>query len=195
MFTSLVKPSLRLIAVLSVITGLVYPAVVYVLAQAIYPNETHGSLLRVGSTVVGSRLIGQSFSSPANFWGRPSATTPMPDNPLASGGSNLGPMNPALMDAVRARIQALGAADKSATGPVPQDLVTASGSGLDPEISVAAAHFQAQRVAAARNMSIDDVNRLIAQYTTAPDWGLFGEARVNVLELNLALNKRARTSQ
>ncbi len=181
------RPLLIVFAALTVLTGLAYPLVVTGAAQAIFPVQAHGSLVLRDGTPVGSILIGQNFSGPENFWGRPSATGPMPYNAAASGGSNLGPLNPALVDAVQGRIAALRAADPGNTAPVPVDLVTASASGLDPHISPAAAHYQAARVARARKLPEDQVQALVTQHTEAPLWGFLGEARVNVLELNLAL--------
>jgi K+-transporting ATPase ATPase C chain len=145
-------------------------------------------VLRDGAAV-GSSLIGQNFSDPAHFWGRPSATTPMPNNAASSGGANLGPLNPALVDAVKARVEALYAADPSQTAPVPVDLVTTSASGLDPDISPAAARYQAGRIARARRVPPQRIDQLIESHTVRPLWGLLGEARVNVLALNLALDQ------
>jgi K+-transporting ATPase ATPase C chain len=189
---SLLRPALVLFALLSLITGILYPAVVFGIAQGLFPEQANGSLIRRGNTVVGSALIGQSFSGPDVFWSRPSATGPQPNNALASSGSNLGPRNPALAEAAKGRIEAVRAAHPDQTGPVPLDLVTASASGLDPHISPAAAQYQAQRVATARKLPLAEVQRLIAVHTEAPDWGLFGEPRVNVLRLNLALADAAK---
>jgi potassium-transporting ATPase KdpC subunit len=183
-----VRPALVLFVLLSVLTGLVYPFVVTVVAQALFPSQSAGSLRVRDGHAVGSTLIGQSFSDPRHFWGRPSATTPQPYNGTASTGSNLGPLNPALPEAVRARIAALRAADPGNRAPVPVDLVTASGSGLDPHISVAAADYQAARVARARALPEERVRALIAAHTEGRLFGLIGEPRVNVLELNLALD-------
>jgi potassium-transporting ATPase KdpC subunit len=183
-----VRPALTLFVLLSVLTGIVYPLVVTLLARAMFPQRAAGSLIERHGVTVGSRLIGQSFSDPGHFWGRPSATTPQPYNGLGSGGSNLGPTNPALIDAVKARIAALHAADPGNTGPVPVDLVTASGSGLDPDISVAAADYQAARVAHARGLPVERVRALIAAHTEGRLLGVLGEPRVNVLELNLAVD-------
>lgn len=185
---SMIRPALVLFGVLTVITGLAYPLAVTGAAQALFPAQAHGSLLLRDGKLVGSALIGQNFVSPENFWGRPSATGPMPYNAAASSGSNLGPLNPALMDAVKGRIDALRAADPGNTAPVPVDLVTASASGLDPHISPAAAHYQIARVARARKLPEAQVQALVAQHTQAPWLGLLGEAQVNVLELNLALS-------
>ncbi len=187
MFNTLLRPALVLLACLSALTGLLYPAAVTGAAQALFPWQAQGSLLERGGQAVGSALIGQPFSDPRNFWSRPSATAPMPYNGAASGGSNLGPLNPALTDAVQARVQALREADPGNTAPVPVDLVTASASGLDPHISPAAARYQAARVARLRGLPEATVQTLIDKNTEAPLWGLLGEPRVNVLALNLAL--------
>ncbi|MNK81584.1 Potassium-transporting ATPase C chain [compost metagenome] len=185
---SIVRPALVLFALLSAFTGLLYPAAVTGAAQALFPAQAAGSLVMRDGKPVGSALIGQNFSDPKHFWGRPSATAPQPYNASASGGSNQGPLNPALADAVKARVEALRAADPGNTAPVPVDLVTASASGLDPDISPAAAHYQAARVARERGMAPDQVNALIVQNTQKPLWGVLGESRVNVLALNLALD-------
>ena len=189
------RPALVLMLALSVLTGIVYPLVVTGIGHAGLSSAADGSLIDKGGTLVGSRLIGQPFSDPAHFWSRPSATSPQPDNASASGGSNLGPSNPALVDAVKARVDALKAADQAAgianEAAVPVDLVTASGSGLDPHISPAAASYQAARVAKTSGLSLDRVQALVAAHTEGPQWGLFGMPRVNVLELNLALDAEA----
>lgn len=185
---SIVRPALVLFALLSAFTGLLYPAAVTGAAQALFPAQAAGSLVMRDGKPVGSALIGQNFSDPKHFWGRPSATAPQPYNASASGGSNQGPLNPALADAVKARVEALRAADPGNTAPVPVDLVTASASGLDPDISPAAAHYQAARVARERGVPIDQVNALIAKNAQPPLWGVLGESRVNVLALNLALD-------
>ena len=182
-----VRPALSLFVLLTVLTGLIYPIVVTGMAQVLFPWRANGSLLAVDGRLVGSALIGQNFTSPGDFWGRPSATSPYPDNAQASSGSNLGPTNPALIDAVKARIAALHAADLDNHAPIPVDLVTASGSGLDPQISLAAAYYQAGRVARARRLPLAEVKALIAKEGHRPWLGLFGTPRVNVLELNLAL--------
>jgi potassium-transporting ATPase KdpC subunit len=182
------RPALVLFVLLGVLTGVLYPLLVTVLARAMFPQQAAGSLIRRNGMTVGSRLIGQSFSDPGHFWGRPSATTPQPYNSLASGGSNLGPLNPALIDAIRARLAALHAADPGNTAAVPVDLVTASASGLDPDISVAAAQYQAARVARARGLPVQRVQALIAVHTEGRLLGVLGEPRVNVLELNLAVD-------
>lgn len=185
---SILRPALTLVIVLTVLTGIVYPVVVTGVAHVIFPAEADGSLIVVGGRTVGSRLIGQPFSEPKYFWGRPSATLPQPDNALASGGSNLGPLNPALINAVEGRIAALHAADPDNSAPVPADLVTASGSGLDPDISLAAAYYQAGRVARARGLAPSRVRALIAAHAKRSLLGVIGSPRVNVLELNLALD-------
>lgn len=181
------RPAVVMIVALSLITGVAYPLAVTGIARLAFPSQAHGSLIVRGGRVVGSRLVGQAFDDPRFFWGRPSATGPVPYNAAASSGSNLGPSNPALAEAVRARIEALRAADSTATGPVPVDLVTASGSGLDPHISPAAAEYQVARVARARGLSEDDVRALVRAHTEGRAFGLLGEPRVNVLLLNLAL--------
>ncbi|MDM0026033.1 potassium-transporting ATPase subunit KdpC [Variovorax saccharolyticus] len=186
--TSILRPSLVLFALLSALTGIVYPLAVTGVAQAAFPQQAAGSLIVRDGVTVGSALIGQNFSDPAHFWGRPSATAPMPNNAAASGGANQGPLNPALVEAVKARIDALRAADPGNTVPVPVDLVTTSASGLDPDISPAAAHYQAPRVARLRKLPLETVERLIEAHTEGPLWGLLGEQRVNVLALNLALD-------
>jgi K+-transporting ATPase ATPase C chain len=186
---NLVRPVLVVFALLSALTGLIYPMAVTGAAKAVFPSQAAGSLIVLDGTTVGSKLIGQNFSDPKHFWGRPSATAPQPYNATASGGSNQGPLNPALTDAVKARVEALRAADPGNTAPVPVDLVTASASGLDPDISPAAAQYQAARVARVRGVPIEQVNALIASNTQAPLFGLLGESRVNVLSLNIALDK------
>jgi len=178
---------------LTVITGVVYPLVVTAIAQLVFPHQANGSLIVRNGVVVGSSWIGQEFSDPKYFWGRLSATTP-PYNAGASSGSNLGPTNPALFDAVKARIVALRVADSSATRPVPVDLVTASASGLDPHVSLAAAEYQAPRVARARGLAIEAVRTRITEHTTGRWLGVIGEPVVNVLELNLALDGTAGAS-
>jgi len=182
------RPALVLFVLLSALTGLIYPMAVTGAAKAVFPAQADGSLVVLDGTTVGSKLIGQNFSDPKHFWGRPSATAPQPYNASASGGSNQGPLNPALADAVKARVEALRAADPGNTAPVPVDLVTASASGLDPDISPAAAQYQAARVARVRGMPVEQVDALIARNTEAPMWGLLGESRVNVLALNIALD-------
>jgi potassium-transporting ATPase KdpC subunit len=184
---NILRPALVLFLLLTLVTGLVYPFAVTGVAQALFPDQAAGSLIVRDGKTVGSSLIGQNFSEPQNFWGRPSATGPMPYNASASSGSNQGPLNPALVDAVKGRIDALKAADPGNTAPVPVDLVTASASGLDPHISPAAASYQAARVAKARNIPLGKVQALVEQQTETPLPGFIGEPRVNVLRLNLAL--------
>jgi len=188
---SILRPALVLFAVLTLICGVLYPFAVTGIAQAAFPAAANGSLLEKDGQVVGSSLLGQQFSAPGYFWGRPSATGPMPNNGAGSGGSNQGPLNPALQEAVKGRVAALRAADPGNTAPVPVDLVTASGSGLDPEISLAGARYQAARVARARGLAPQRVNAMIEQHTRLRALGLFGEARVNVLALNLDLDQEA----
>jgi K+-transporting ATPase ATPase C chain len=182
-------PALRMLVALTVLTGIAYPLLVTGIAQLAFPRQANGSLLEAGGKAVGSSSIGQPFSDPKYFWSRPSATSPQPYNAMASSGSNQGPRNPALADAVKDRIKALRDADPDSKGPVPADLVTASGSGLDPEISIAAADFQVHRVAKARSMSEDKVRTLVVANTSGRTFGLLGEPRVNVLALNLALDQ------
>ena len=186
--TKILRPAIVLFAVLSVVTGVAYPLVVTGIAKAVFPAQAAGSLIELQGRTVGSALIGQSFSDPKDFWGRPSATSPMADNASASGGSNLGPLTPALIDAVKGRVAALRAADPGNTLPIPVDLVTASASGLDPHISIAAARYQAARVARERGLGIAQVEALIEQHSEGALLGFIGEPRVNVLALNLALN-------
>ena len=185
---NLLRPALVLLALLSVLTGLVYPLLVTGVGQAVFPRQAAGSLIEQGGVVVGSKLIGQNFSATNHFWGRPSATGPMPYNAASSSGSNQGPLNPALTAAVQERIAALRAADPGNLQPVPADLVTASSSGLDPHISVAAAQYQAARVARERLLSLSQVQSLIEAHTEGRDLAVLGEPRVNVLQLNLALD-------
>lgn len=187
---SLLRPALSLFALLSVLTGLIYPLAVTGIGQLMFGQAANGSVLAVGGRPVGSALIGQSFTAAQHFWGRPSATGPFPYNAAVSSGSNLGPLNPALAEAVKARIEALKAADPGNDNPVPVDLVTASGSGLDPDISLAAAYYQAPRVANARGLPVEQVRALIGQQAARPWLGILGEPRVNVLRLNLALDGR-----
>jgi K+-transporting ATPase ATPase C chain len=186
---AMLRPLCVLFLLLTVVTGLVYPLVCTGLGAVLFPREVSGSLVTVDGRTVGSMLIGQSFQEPKYFWGRLSATAPMPNNGTASGGSNFGPLNPALKDAVKGRIDALRAADPGNPAPVPVDLVTASGSGLDPHISPAAALFQVARVARVRQLDPSKVAALVRSHIEPPQWGLFGEARVNVLMLNLALDR------
>jgi potassium-transporting ATPase KdpC subunit len=185
-------PALRMLVVLSVLTGVIYPYVVTGIARVAFPRAASGSLIVVDGKAVGSELIGQPFDDPKYFWSRPSATSPQPYNAGASSGSNQGPRNPALADAVKDRIKALRDADPDNKALVPVDLVTASGSGLDPEISVAAAEYQLHRVAKARGIAEDKVRALVDQSTSGRTFGVLGEPRVNVLALNLALDRSGR---
>ncbi|SFJ73632.1 potassium-transporting ATPase subunit KdpC [Paraburkholderia megapolitana] len=187
----LFRPLIVIFVVLSAITGLAYPAVMTAIGQGAFHHQVNGSIIEQNGKVVGSSLIGQQFDAPQYFWGRLSATSPMPYNALGSGGSNLGPTNPALNDEVKGRIDALKAAGTDLSKPVPIDLVTSSASGLDPEISPAAADYQIDRVAKARKMNANDVAALVDRYTTGRQFGVLGEPRVNVLELNLALDAAA----
>jgi K+-transporting ATPase ATPase C chain len=186
------RPAAVLLALLTLLTGLLYPLAVTGLAQVIFPVQANGSLIRGGEDgrVLGSTLIGQPFADPRYFWGRPSATMPFPYNAAASAGSNLGPSNPALVEAVQARITALRTVDPDNSLPVPVDLVTASGSGLDPDISVAAALYQAPRVAHVRGLDVEVIRQLVAKHIEGRQLGPLrvGEPRVNVLKLNLALD-------
>ena len=184
----LLRPALSLFVLLSVLTGLAYPLLVTGIAKAAFSEQASGSLILSDGKVVGSRLIGQNFTDPKYFWGRPSATSPMPYNASASSGSNQGPLNPALTDAVKGRIDTLKAADPGNTQPIPADLVNASASGLDPHISPAAADYQITRVAKARRLDPAALKALVGKNTEERQWNLFGEPRVNVLELNMALD-------
>lgn len=186
---TLLRPVLVLFVALTVITGIVYPAAVTAIAQAVFPAQANGSLIEKNGKLIGSALIGQQFDRNDYFWGRLSATTPNPYNAQSSSGSNLGPTHPALADEVKGRHAALHKADPANTAPVPVDLVTSSGSGLDPDISPAAAAYQAPRVARARGLPQAQVDELIARNTTGRQFGLLGEPRVNVLRLNLALDE------
>jgi len=185
---TLLRPALSLFVLLTVITGIAYPLVVTGIAKVVFPEAANGSLIIKNGKPVGSRLIGQNFTDPKYFWGRPSATGPMPYNASASSGSNQGPLNPALVEAVKGRIDALKAADPENARPIPADLVNASASGLDPHISPAAADYQVERVAKARQLDAAVVKTMLAHYTEDRQWSIFGEARVNVLALNLALD-------
>ena len=182
------RPALVLFLLLSALTGLAYPLLVTGVAQLAYADAANGSLVMKDGKAVGSSLIGQAFSNPGHFWSRPSATSPMANNASASGGSNLGPLNPALTDAVKARIDALRAADPGNSAPVPADLVTASASGLDPDISRAAADYQVARVARVRGFAEAQVRALVQRHSEGAWLGFIGEPRVNVLALNLALD-------
>lgn len=186
--TSHLRPALAIFGALTLICGVLYPLAVTGIGSAVFPAQAAGSIVEVDGKAVGSALIGQSFTSPRYFWGRPSATAPMANNAAGSGGSNQGPLNPALTEAVKARIDALRAADPGNTAPVPVDLVTASASGLDPDISVAAARYQVRRIAAARGIDTEHVRVLIEREARGRSFGFFGEPRVNVLALNLALD-------
>ncbi len=179
-----------LFAGLTILVGVIYPYAMTGIGKVAFADKAEGSLVVRNGKVVGSSLIGQAFSSPQYFWSRPSATGPMPNNSVNSSGSNLGPTNPAQIDAVKGRVDALKAADPTNTAKIPVDLVTASGSGLDPEISLAAAYYQVPRIARERKMGIDEVRGIIDQLAEHPVMGVFGEARVNVLALNLALDKK-----
>jgi K+-transporting ATPase ATPase C chain len=188
MFTSFL-PALRMLAVLSVLTGIAYPLLMTGIAQLAFPRAANGSLIVDNGKIVGSSLIGQPSDAPKYFWSRPSATSPQPYNAMASSGSNQGPRNPALAEAVAARVKALTDADPDHRASVPIDLVTASASGLDPHISVAAAEYQTPRVAKARGLPIDKVRSLVSANTEGRTFGILGESRVNVLALNLALDR------
>lgn len=184
----LLRPAISLFLLLSLVTGIAYPLAVTGVAQTLWPDAARGSVLVRSGVPVGSRLIGQNFAEAKHFWGRPSATSPQPYNGTASGGSNLGPLNPALVDAVRSRIAALRASDPDNHQTIPADLVTASASGLDPHISPAAARYQLERVARERDLPLERLDAIIEAYTENRQWGIFGEPRVNVLKLNLALD-------
>jgi K+-transporting ATPase ATPase C chain len=183
------KDALLMLVVLTLLTGVAYPLLVTGIAQLVFPHQANGSLIERDGRLVGSVLIGQPFSDPRYFWSRPSATAPMPYNAGASSGSNQGPLNPALSDAVKSRIEALRAADPDNKALVPVDLVTASASGLDPHISIAAAHYQLARVARARGVAPDVLSRMIDEHTTSRTLRVLGEPVVNVLTLNLALDR------
>ena len=182
------RPALVSLALLTVLTGLVYPVVVTGIAQILFPHQANGSLIVKDGKAVGSALIGQPFDDPKYFWGRPSATAPFPNNAGASTGSNLGPINPELQKQVQGRIEALRTADPGNTAAIPVDLVTTSGSGLDPDISPAAALYQVRRVAKARGLEDAAVRQLVERQIEGRQFGLLGEPRVNVLQLNLALD-------
>ena len=189
---TLIRPALSLFILMTVVTGVLYPLAVTGVAKLAFAEQASGSLIVREGKTVGSALIGQHFSDPGHFWGRPSATGPMPYNGTGSSGSNQGPLNPALVDAVKERIEALKAADPDNKGPVPVDLVTASASGLDPHISVAGARYQAARVARARGLDPAVLQSLIARHTEERLLGVFGEPRINVLALNLALDQTSK---
>ncbi len=188
---SQLRPAIMSFILLSILTGLLYPFAVTGVAQVLFPQQANGSLIYQNGQVVGSKLIGQPFDDPKYFWGRLSATAPFAYNAASSSGSNLGPTNPALIDEVQARVDALKAADPTNTQPIPVDLVTSSGSGLDPHISPAAAAYQVARVARARGLDETVVRQLVIQHTQGRDLDVLGEPRVNVLELNLALDAAA----
>jgi K+-transporting ATPase ATPase C chain len=185
---SQIRPAIVILAIFTLLTGVLYPLVITGIAQLIFPHQANGSLIVKNRQALGSELIGQSFDDPRYFWGRLSATSPYPYNASASTGSNLGPSNPALMEEVKARIAALKAADPTNNSPIPVDLVTSSGSGLDPDISVAAALYQVPRVANARGLSEEVVRSLVNSFTVGRQFGVLGEPRINVLNLNLALD-------
>jgi len=184
-----IYPAIMMTVLSTALFGLIYPLVITGAAQVLFPKQANGSLIVDGGRVAGSTLIGQPFSNPKYFWGRLSATSPFPYNAASSSGSNLGPTNQALLDAVKQRIDDLRKADPGNQAPVPVDLVTASASGLDPHISPAAARYQAARVARVRHLSADTVDRLIQQHTEGRQFGVLGEPRLNVLELNRALDQ------
>ena len=190
MLARLIRPAVSLLILMTFLLGIVYPMLITAISKAAFPRQAAGSLVYRNGALIGSMLIGQSFSDPKYFWGRPSATAPQPDNGLASGGSNLGPLNPALLDQVKANAKALRDADPDNHAPIPVELVTASASGLDPDISPAAAAFQVDRVARARGMPVADLQALVAAHQQNRVLGYIGEPRINVLELNLALDKR-----
>lgn len=187
---SILRPAFVLFAALTLICGVLYPYAIAGIGQVAFSDKTEGSLVLRNGQPAGSSLIGQAFSSPKYFWGRPSATGPMPNNATASSGSNFGPTNPALLDAVKGRVDALNAADPTNALPVPVDLVTASASGLDPEISLAGAYYQAARIARERGMTVEEVRAMIDKKSESRYFGFLGEPRVNVLVLNLALDQR-----
>jgi K+-transporting ATPase ATPase C chain len=188
MFVRLIRPAISLLVLMTALLGIVYPFVITGVAKLAFARRAEGSLIYMDGRLIGSTLIGQSFSDPKYFWGRPSATSPQPYNGVASSGSNLGPLNPALLDAVKANVKALHDADPDNRQPIPVDLVSASASGLDPEISLAAAHYQSARVARARNLPLEQVEALVRAQEQGRLLGLIGEPRINVLEVNLALD-------
>jgi len=182
------RPALMMLLTLTILTGVIYPLAVTGLAQLFLPSLADGSLIIRDGKVIGSELIGQQFDDPKYFWGRPSATSPFPYNAAASSGSNLGPTNPAFIDAVKGRVSALRAADPVNDTPIPVDLVTASGSGLDPHMSPAAAEYQLKRVARARGLGENTLRDLVARHTEGRQLGVLGERRINILKLNVALD-------
>jgi potassium-transporting ATPase KdpC subunit len=188
MLARYIRPAGSLVIAMTLLLGVIYPLFITAVGSALFHSKADGSLIYAGKTLIGSRLIGQKFSDPKYFWGRPSATSPQPYNGLASGGSNFGPLNPALLDAVKANVKLLRDADPSNGKPIPIELVTASASGLDPDISLAAADYQASRVAQIRHIPLSTIHSLIRQHETEPFIGFIGEPTVNVLELNLALD-------
>ncbi|HSB55304.1 MAG TPA: potassium-transporting ATPase subunit KdpC [Gemmatimonadales bacterium] len=187
---TLVRPAIMSLVALTLITGLVYPTAVTGIAALLFHHQAEGSLIMRGDSAIGSELIGQSFTGPQYFWSRPSATGPVPYNGAASSGSNLGPTNPAQLEAVKGRVEALKAADPGNTTPIPIDLVTASASGLDPHITPAAAEYQVSRVARARGLTEDSIRAVVRRFTRARTLGILGEPTVVVLPLNLALDGR-----
>lgn len=194
MFVRHLRTAIITLAVFTLLTGLIYPLAITGLAQVLFPAQANGSLIREHGKIIGSALIGQQFTGPKYFWSRPSATEPYPYNAAASSGANYGPMNPVFLAKVKARVARLKKADPGYKHPIPADLVTSSGSGLDPEISIASALYQLPRVAEARHMSVKEVRSLIRKYTEGRFLGLLGEPGVNVLKLNLALD-RAQSQQ
>jgi K+-transporting ATPase ATPase C chain len=189
MFSRSIRSAFSLLVAMTILLGIAYPLLITGIAKLAFPHQAEGSLIQEDGKLIGSTLIGQSFSDPRYFWGRPSATSPQPYNGLASGGSNFGPLNPALLDAVKANAKALHDADPDNQQPIPVELVTASGSGLDPDISIAAARYQAARVARARGLAVERVEALIDARQEGRLFGFIGEQRVNVLGLNLALDR------
>jgi potassium-transporting ATPase KdpC subunit len=188
MFMKLIRPAVSLFALMTILLGIGYPLLIAGVARVAFPRQSEGNLIYRDGKLTGSSLIGQSFSDPKYFWGRPSATTPQPYNGLGSTASNLGPLNPALIDAVKANVKALHDTDPDNKLPLPVDLVTASASGLDPEVSPAAVEYQAARVARARHLELAQVEALIKSHERERLWGFIGERRINVLKLNLALD-------
>ena len=194
--TTYLKPALIMLLLLTLVTGVIYPAIVTVFAQTLFNFQANGSLIKnPQGQLIGSELIGQSFSDPKYFWGRPSATGPYPYNAAASSGSNLGATNPALSTSISARIQVIKQADPDNNLPIPVDLITASGSGLDPHISLAAAEYQINRIAKIRQLDEAKLHELVDTYTEDPQWFVFGEPRINVLKLNLTIDQQAVNSK
>ncbi|XGA72843.1 potassium-transporting ATPase subunit KdpC [Chitinibacter sp. SCUT-21] len=187
------RPAVVIFIALTLVTGVLYPLAVTGLAKVFFAEQAAGSLIEQNGQVLGSKLIGQAFSGPDYFWSRPSATGPMPYNGAGSSGSNLGPTNPALLNTIAERVEAIKAAHPQQSAAVPLDLVTTSASGLDPHISPAAAAYQIERVASARNLPLSQLTQLVAAHTRGAQWGILGEPVVNVLELNLALDRIAAT--